>query len=312
MYIYVRDNFKRLIFYGCPISSGGFMLKKLIFIFCGLAVNLCLFAQGKEPKNLDVFRKAYPDVTFESVYDQSVGDYKITVTVEKRTGVFYWQDGKLLPRDELKNSKLYSPLLYQYPDTIPDPQKFSQDDIKRIKNFSNPDNRQKSYGTPTYFFDLIYDCKNRGSLEKRLTRISFLGKKSTVHDRIVSPLKKVESRILSLSKSNKEVQDFLNKLESTDSYSWREISDSKKRSFHSLAVAIDVLPVNWRNKNIYWAWRRDIDPNWMLLSLDKRWTPPLEVIKIFEEEGFIYGGKWAVWDNMHFEYHPELLIYGKL
>ena len=30
-------------------------------------------------------------------------------------------------------------------------------------------------------------------------------------------------------------------------------------------------------------------------------------IEIFEDEGFIWGGRWAVWDNMHFEYHPEII-----
>ncbi|MDY2825712.1 MAG: M15 family metallopeptidase, partial [Treponema sp.] len=37
-------------------------------------------------------------------------------------------------------------------------------------------------------------------------------------------------------------------------------------------------------------------------------TPPQEIIDIFASEGFIWGGTWAVWDNMHFEYHPELII----
>ncbi|MDR3191497.1 MAG: M15 family metallopeptidase, partial [Treponema sp.] len=26
----------------------------------------------------------------------------------------------------------------------------------------------------------------------------------------------------------------------------------------------------------------------------------------FENEGFIWGGKWGLYDNMHFEYRPEL------
>ncbi|MBQ9624309.1 MAG: M15 family metallopeptidase, partial [Treponema sp.] len=25
------------------------------------------------------------------------------------------------------------------------------------------------------------------------------------------------------------------------------------------------------------------------------------------EEGFIWGGYWVIFDNMHFEYHPELI-----
>ena len=31
-------------------------------------------------------------------------------------------------------------------------------------------------------------------------------------------------------------------------------------------------------------------------------------IEIFEKNGFIWGGKWDLWDNMHFEYRPELIL----
>jgi hypothetical protein len=30
------------------------------------------------------------------------------------------------------------------------------------------------------------------------------------------------------------------------------------------------------------------------------------VIRAFENEGFTWGGKWALYDNMHFEFRPEL------
>lgn len=33
----------------------------------------------------------------------------------------------------------------------------------------------------------------------------------------------------------------------------------------------------------------------------------MDASKAFESEGFIWGGYWAIWDNMHFEYHPELI-----
>ena len=78
-----------------------------------------------------------------------------------------------------------------------------------------------------------------------------------------------------------------------------------------MGVAVDILPIGWDKKNLYWAWRRDIDPDWMLLPLKKRWIVPDSVVKIFESEGFIYGGKWDLWDNMHFEYRPELILYTK-
>ena len=66
------------------------------------------------------------------------------------------------------------------------------------------------------------------------------------------------------------------------------------------------------NKYIYWRWTKDIrGDKWMLTPLKSRWMPPYEIINIFEEEGFIWGGKWLIWDNMHFEYRPELIEFYK-
>ena len=50
----------------------------------------------------------------------------------------------------------------------------------------------------------------------------------------------------------------------------------------------------------------------MLVPLENRWKPPEMVIKAFEQEGFIWGGKWPLYDNMHFEYRPELHEFNRL
>lgn len=134
-----------------------------------------------------------------------------------------------------------------------------------------------------------------------------------MHERLREPLAKVEKEILEISKSDAEVKNFLDTLLSADSYSWRNISDSGNRSFHSLGVALDLLPRGWKQKNVYWAWRRDIDgDNWMRLPLERRWMPPQKVIEIFENNGFLWGGKWVIWDNMHFEYRPEVILFSRL
>ncbi|MCI6802837.1 MAG: M15 family metallopeptidase [Prevotellaceae bacterium] len=35
---------------------------------------------------------------------------------------------------------------------------------------------------------------------------------------------------------------------------------------------------------------------------------PIEIVKVFEKHGFIWGGKWYHYDTMHFEYRPEFFI----
>lgn len=48
------------------------------------------------------------------------------------------------------------------------------------------------------------------------------------------------------------------------------------------------------------------------MPYDKRWHPPEEVVNVFENHGFIWGGKWRNYDTIHFEYRPELIIYNKI
>ena len=270
----------------------------------------------KEPQELEVLRRAYPDVSFDAVYDEALSDWKISVSVPdgdaSREGVFYWCEGRVLPKEELANRGDYWQLMYRYNSEMPDPATFTQEDVERIRQFSSPENRRSGASSPQFFYDLLYDCTTRIRVEQHIVKVTFLGKGSNVHSRIVGPLKKVEAEILEAAKTDGEVAEFVQTLASADSYNWREIRDSGNRSFHSIGIAIDVLPRGWGSKNIYWAWRRDLDPeNWMLLPLERRWMPPQAVRDIFERNGFIWGGNWMIWDNMHFEYRPEVILYAQ-
>lgn len=268
--------------------------------------------KNTEPELLWIFKEAYPNVSFQSQFDKNQKDWIIQVSVNNRTATLYWADGKFLPLEELVNKDLYSPFLYKYPKEIPDPQNFTQEDITRIKEFTDPQNRTEGKGTPQFLYNLIYNVETRNSTEAHIKSHNFIGKKTNAHEFIHKKLDLVQTDIFIASKTDSETKEFLDKLLSADSYAWRSISDSGNRSFHSMGLAIDVLPKGWGQKNLYWAWRRDIDlQNWMLLDLERRWMPPAKVIQIFEKHGFIWGGKWIIWDNMHFEYRPEVILYNQ-
>lgn len=86
---------------------------------------------------------------------------------------------------------------------------------------------------------------------------------------------------------------------------WRKIADEKYRSPHSYGIALDI---NKKYSN-YWEW--DLTDAHLPV---KESTPltyhnqiPWRIVKIFEKNGFIWGGKWYHYDTMHFEYRPELL-----
>ena len=269
--------------------------------------------------NLVYFERAYPDLTFTRHYEIKSAEWTVTVKVPDSAGdkdgpgktyKFYWANGSMLPAEELANKKQYSSLLYEYAKELKDPQDFTEEERERIKEYGSKESRKNGAGTPMFFFDAVYDSTTRGSLEKHITKTTFLGKRTNIHERIKEPLSRVEAKIVELGKTDSEVKAFIDSLKSSDGYLWRIIDGTNRKSFHSLGIAIDILPKIQRGKQIFWSWAKDIYPEtWMLVPLKDRWIPPKSVISAFEEEGFIWGGKWTIYDNMHFEYHPELIQY---
>lgn len=293
--------------------------KNFVFIFFLLPFFLKAQNQFIGIGNLIYFERAYPDITFERRFDTSADDWIISVKVPDIPGdkngpgkvtEFYWSNGKFLPASELENKNKYWSLLYSYQKELADPADYTEEEREQIMHFSSDDNRENGAGTPMFLFDAIYDSQTRRSLEANIIRIRFLGNLTNVHKRMEAPLKRVEEKINKLSESEKEVKDFLANLKSNDGYYWRIIAGTNRKSFHSLGIALDILPKSNGGKQIFWSWAKDKYPDtWMLVPLKNRWMPPLSVIKTFEEEGFIWGGKWVIYDNMHFEYHPELIQY---
>ena len=302
-------------------------MKKIFFSLVFTALLFPLIAQNKKNTvqnrpfsgigNLVYFEKAYPDLTFSRYYNVQAADWIITVKVPDTPGEkdgagkayeFYWANGSMLPEEELKNKEQYWSLLYEYPKELADPADFTEEQRERIKDFGSKESRKNGAGTPMFFFDAVYEAQSRRSLEQHIVRISFLGNRTNVHERMREPLRRVEEKIQKLAKTDTEVKAFLENLKSNDAYQWRIIDGTNRKSFHSLGIAIDILPKSQGGKQIFWSWAKDKYPDtWMLVPLKNRWMPPESVIRSFEEEGFIWGGKWTIYDNMHFEYHPELI-----
>jgi hypothetical protein len=95
-------------------------------------------------------------------------------------------------------------------------------------------------------------------------------------------------------------------------YNWRVIAGTQRMSYHSWGLAVDIQPKRLAGKAIYWLWESRRNEDWMLVPLENRWNPPDPVIEAFERQGFIWGGKLPFYDNMHFEYRPELHEFTRL
>jgi len=78
----------------------------------------------------------------------------------------------------------------------------------------------------------------------------------------------------------------------------RNIAGTDRTSAHSYGIALDINP----RRADYWRWQHGHD----LRPRSSR-IPAQAIVDAFEQEGFIWGGRWYHFDTMHFEYRPELL-----
>jgi peptidoglycan LD-endopeptidase CwlK len=82
-------------------------------------------------------------------------------------------------------------------------------------------------------------------------------------------------------------------------FNWRYVTGTTTLSNHSFGTAVD-LNVKYTN---FWVWDMKLSGH-----LNYRNQIPYDIVQIFENHGFIWGGKWTYYDTMHFEFRPEMLM----
>jgi hypothetical protein len=272
-----------------------------VLFFGMLAFTLSLGAQELSPELvLQAYRHTYPEKTGEVVWQN--GDWTIRVGDE----IFYWAGGRLLPEARRHETGDWLPHSYGiYPRDLPSPEIYSPEYIEalRIQGSAEAGGREDHHRG---FQAALYGGLSRREIEARLERMDFLGKDIVVHRDIVDALRAVERAVREAALTDGETAAFLASIGQIGGYNWREIRGSSRMSYHSWGLAVDIQPRNLGGRGIYWRWERARNEDWMILPLERRWKPPDRVIAAFEHQGFIWGGKWALYDNMHFEYRPEL------
>jgi hypothetical protein len=158
------------------------------------------------------------------------------------------------------------------------------------------------------FLDDLYLAANRGKTEEKIVTVEVAGFEVSVHQQIATPLERVSRELEALLEIDPGVHRFVAGLKGIAGYNWREIAGTRSRSYHSYGLAIDLAPKSFGGKHTYWRWALPHNEEWYSIPYEKRWMVPLQIVKIFEKYGFIWGGKWLFFDTMHFEYRPEILI----
>lgn len=140
----------------------------------------------------------------------------------------------------------------------------------------------------------------RQDIEKSLEGVNIGGKVCSFNSKngAAGALKQAAMGISNLAQNSK-IHSSIFPVNGT--YNYRVIAGTNQLSPHAFAIAIDFKS----DKRDYWKWAS------RELGQQRLNEYPRDVVKILEENNFIWGGKWAHFDILHFEYRPELIIKAK-
>jgi peptidoglycan LD-endopeptidase CwlK len=252
-----------------------FIVSILLILHCQ---NIELFASNEDEQNLIKLAKAYP-----------------TFIKEISNNKLIFMDNHKINYDDGIENKTFDEMLNN-------PSLKNQMSIKYIKIDENPNYvplKNEDAGRIRYepFFKKMYGS-NPKEIKKNLTKIIWFPKSSN-KTLLVTTINDVHKKLQDISDElellPKEIKSFVNNPEGVTN--WRKISNTNRLSTHSFGIAIDINI----KKSDYWEWQKQDG------KLKYKNKIPLEIVKIFEKHGFIWGGRWYHYDTMHFEYRPELL-----
>jgi hypothetical protein len=260
---------------------------------------------------MKAFALAYPERITETAFHN--GDW----TVRMDETWYYYADGRMIPESELGNLDAWmSQQVYRY---SPEPShKIAEtgplgkglEVSRRFQFSSNRGGRGPgNSNTKRYpFYEELLGTRSRNEAFRQQQSVTLFGHTVTVHTALVEPLARVERRILTEAAADDEVSTWLKSVYSITGWNWRNIAGSERLSYHSYGIAVDLQMRPQAGMETYWRWTAEKGMDWRSVPREKRLEPPGVVVGIFEENGFLWGGKWPWYDTMHFEYRPEILL----
>lgn len=150
---------------------------------------------------------------------------------------------------------------------------------------------------PAALFGKMYGDCEAGEVDKKLAQVAWVGAKNIAFTSVNRADKALAAVARDLEALGPKYAAYLDPIAGT--YSCRAIAGTERRSMHAFAAAIDINTAN----SDYWRWSggaKEMRPYQNRI--------PLEIVRVFEKHGFIWGGRWAHFDTMHFEYRPEMVL----
>jgi hypothetical protein len=207
-----------------------------------------------------------------------------------------WRDGTRMELDDGKGVKDFEALLADpdIEDMLAVPYPAGGSATAPEKNFDPGRARNLA------FFNKMYGDCQKDEVAKNLTEIVWMPKKAPQR-LMITKVNGVDEKLAAVSAELDllpgEFDVFL--IPAAGTYNCRVIAGTDRPSAHGHGIAVDIAT---RHAD-YWRWLRSTaDGNYVYRN-----RIPMEIVRIFEKHGFIWGGRWYHFDTMHFEYRPELL-----
>ncbi len=148
------------------------------------------------------------------------------------------------------------------------------------------------------FFKKIYGSTS-SEVKKKLVTIAWCPKliNQKIEVTTANNFDKIVEQLSSELDDHPEFKKYISNIGGT--FNWRKIAGTNRLSMHSFGMTIDI---NVKYSN-YWQWNCKCTDESKKLTYQNQ--IPLDIVKIFQKYGFIWGGNWKHYDTMHFEYRPE-------
>ncbi|MBU3175056.1 M15 family metallopeptidase [Clostridium estertheticum] len=214
--------------------------------------------------------------------------------IEKNNGYVYlnMKSGRKLCYDDKKvksiQEKLVNPDLQDTLDQI-----YPLTPIRSIMRADFDPGRYRSYG----ILSEVYGTSKQ-VIEDNLTKVNIIYNNYQFNksNNASNSLQAVMEELKPLLKMDQNLRNCL--LPCSGTFNYRVISGTNRLSPHSFGIAIDLAS----DKRDYWKWSTKDAGEKRLSSYST------ELVKIFEKNSFVWGGKWSHFDILHFEYRPEIIL----
>lgn len=214
-----------------------------------------------------------------------------------RGRAIHFQDGRMSASDRLDRRDRCDSIFYRYP-------------LERPTEPAAPSSEPVRFCTDVQ--EVLWG-RTEDQIREHARATTFLDHRMFLNDLVAEALEGVERDVVAAAAVDPAVASWIDDVDITYSFIDRGIAGTATRSQHAWGLAVDLVPASYEGRQVYWRWSRAWNPRgWHRIPLEQRWSPPDAVIEIFERHGFVWGGKWARFDNIHFEYRPEIIEYNRL